>query len=114
MFHITAKTEGVTSAEAIWPVLMAIVTMAAVHFVLPPNLRAGPAWLQMSVQAVLILMLIVARKQHNRKLMHWFGGATLGVATLTLLYSLTSMFILLADKKIEAPVLLRSVFQKSC
>ncbi len=108
MFHVYTKTSGITSAEGLWPILMAIFTMAAVHFVLPSNLRAGPAWLQMSVQIALVMLLVIARKQRNHKLMHWFGGATLSVSTLTLVYSLSSMFILLAEKKIEAPVLLRS------
>lgn len=94
--------------DTVWPTFAAIFTMAALHMALPQAMSAGPAWLQFGLQTILILTLLLLRHFHHAGLTHAFGYATLGVATVALLYALGVLLLMVAHKTVQANVLLRS------
>ena len=94
--------------EPRWPVALALLAAAGLHFVLPRSLVMGPPWLVLGTVAVLIALAYVARYQGWWTWNELAGYAALAVLTAALAFGLGGLLYAL-PRRLEAPgALLRS------
>jgi hypothetical protein len=95
-------------AEPRWPVIVALLAAAALHFVLPSYLVIGPPWMVLTTVAALILAATYARHRGLWQLNEMLGFAALGVLTVGLLFGIGALLWAL-PRRLEAPAaMLRS------
>lgn len=94
--------------EPRWPVVIALLAAAAVHFVLPSYLVVGPHWLVLTTVAALLALAVYARHHQLWRLNDLLGLAALGVLTLSLLFGLGALIWALPRHLEPAPMILRS------
>jgi hypothetical protein len=94
--------------EPRWPVAIALLAAAALHFVLPRSLTIGPPWMVLGTVGALILLAYVARYRHWWTWNERISYAALGVLTVALAFGLAGLLYAL-PRRLEAPAaLLRS------
>lgn len=94
--------------EPRWPVALALLAAAGLHFVLPRGLVMGPPWMVLGSVAVLIAVAWYARARRWWKWNEWLSYAALVVLTVALVFGLIGLLWALTHK-LEAPgALLRS------
>jgi hypothetical protein len=100
----TASTSKrfVRSPEPRWPVAIALLAAAALHFVLPRALVMGPPWMVLGMVAVLIAAATYARTHHRWRANEALSYAALSVLTLALLFGLAALLWAL-PRRLEAP-----------
>ena len=103
-----SKAPGVERPEPRWPVVIAVLAAAALHYVLPPSMRVGPPWLLAGVVVALVVVALVARRAGRNTLNEVAGYAILVVLTVGMLYALGSVLLALIHHAEQAPDLLRS------
>src|SRR5690242_5764414 len=77
--------------EPRWPVALALLAAAGLHFVLPRALVMGPPWMVLGSVAVLIAMAWYARVRRSWKWNEWLSYAALVVLTMALLFGLVGL-----------------------
>src|SRR5580704_18661841 len=75
--------------EPRWPALVALVSVGALNLALPPALTPGPDWLVLVLVASLQTPAILLHRFGKEHLAQMFSYASLGVATLAMVASLT-------------------------
>ena len=91
-----------------WPVALALLAAAALHFVLPRTLVMGPPWVVLGSVGILIALAWYARHLHHWKLNELLSYTALGVLTAALVFGLAALLYAL-PRRLEAPsALLRS------
>jgi hypothetical protein len=94
--------------EPRWPVAIALLAAAALHFVLPRTLVMGPPWMVLSSVGLLIALAYYARYRRWWTWNERFSYAILIVLTAALLFGLIELLYAL-PRRLEAPeALLRS------
>jgi hypothetical protein len=94
--------------EPRWPVALALLAAAGLHFVLPRGLVMGPPWMVLGTVATLIALAYIARYRHWWIWNERFGYAALGVLTAALAFGLAGLLYAL-PRRLEPPeALLRS------
>jgi|SRR5690348_4744066 len=94
--------------EPRWPVGLALLAAAALHFVLPRSLLMGPPWMVLGTVAVLIAAATYARRRQKWLVNEALSYIALGVMTAALIFGLAELLWAL-PKRIEAPAaMLRS------
>src|SRR5881394_3832687 len=94
--------------EPRWPVALALLAAASLHFVLPRSLVMGPPWIVLGTVGTLIVLAYVARYRHWWTWNERLGYAALGVLTAALAFGLGGLLYAL-PRRLEAPgALLRS------
>jgi hypothetical protein len=94
--------------EPRWPVVLALLAAAALHFVLPRYLVVGPPWMVLSTVAALILLATYARHRRLWRLNEVLGFAALGVLTVGLVFGISALVWAL-PRRLETPAaMLRS------
>lgn len=94
--------------EPRWPVVLALLAAAALHFVLPRYLVMGPPWLVLGTVAALIGAATVARHRQLWRLNDLLGLGALGVLTIGLLFGITTLVWALPRHLEAPPAMLRS------
>jgi hypothetical protein len=79
------------TAEPRWPVILALLAAAALHFVLPRYLVIGPPWMVLGSVAALILVATYARHRGLWQLNGVLGFAALAVLTAGLLFGIGAL-----------------------
>ncbi|HZI41065.1 MAG TPA: hypothetical protein VFD67_05160 [Gemmatimonadaceae bacterium] len=94
--------------EPRWPVALALLAAAGLHFVLPRALVMGPPWMVLGSVATLIALAYFARYRHWWTWNERFAYAALGLLTAALAFGLGGLLYAL-PRRLEAPgALLRS------
>lgn len=88
--------------EPRWPVALALLAAAGLHYVLPRPLVMGPPWMVLGSVAVLIALAWYARLRRSWKWNEWLSYAALGVLTGALLFGLVGLLWALTHR-LEAP-----------
>lgn len=99
---------GTRAPEPRWPVALALLAAAGLHFVLPRSLVMGPPWMVLGTVGALIAAAYYARYRRWWTWNERFGYAALGVLTAALVFGLGALLYAL-PRRLEAPsALLRS------
>ncbi len=94
--------------EPRWPVALALLAAAALHFVLPRSLVMGPPWLVLGTVAVLIVAATYARHRQSWLVNETLSYIALTVMTVALIFGLAELVWAL-PKRLEPPeAMLRS------
>ena len=88
--------------EPRWPVALALLAAAGLHFVLPRTLVMGPPWMVLGSVGGLIAVAWYARARHWWKWNEWLSYAALVVLTVALLFGLVGLLWALTHA-LEAP-----------
>jgi hypothetical protein len=105
----TSKRERVARApEPRWPVALALLAAAGLHFVLPRGLVMGPPWVVLGTVALLITVATYARGQRHWRLNELLSYAALSVLTLALVFGLARLLWALPRRLEQPSTLLRS------
>jgi uncharacterized membrane protein len=94
--------------EPRWPVALALLAAAGLHFVLPRALVMGPPWLVLGSVAVLIFAAWYARHVRSRRWNERLSYAALAVLTVALIFGLAGLLWALPRRLEPAGALLRS------
>lgn len=105
MTHSSGLTR---SPEPRWPVALALLAAAALHFVLPRSLVMGPPWMVLGTVAILIVAATYFRRRHRWWLNELLSYIALGVLTAALIFGLGGLLWAL-PRRLELPTaMLRS------
>ena len=96
------------SPEPRWPVALALLAAAALHFVLPRSLVMGPPWMVLGTVAILIVAATYARWRHKWWLNETLSYIALGVLTAALIFGLGALLWALPRRLEPAERMLRS------
>ena len=91
-----------------WPVAVALLAAAALHFVLPRSLVMGPPWMVLGTVGLLVALAWYARHLHRWRLNEGLSYGALAVLTAALLFGLGSLLRALLHRLEEPEALLRS------
>lgn len=110
--HESSPMETVTrmprAPEPRWPVMLALLAAAGLHFVLPRSLVMGPPWMVLGTVAIIIALAWFARTRGWWQWNEWLSYAGLLVLTAALIFGLISLLWAL-PRRLEAPsAMLRS------
>jgi enoyl-CoA hydratase/carnithine racemase len=94
--------------EPRWPAVLAILAAAALHFILPSQLRLGQPEVVAAIVVALVGVSYAARARGARRLNEIAGYAILVVLTGGLLYGLEELIAGLVTHSVGAPDLLRA------
>lgn len=94
--------------EPRWPVALALLAAAALHFVLPRSLVMGPPWMVLGTVAILIVAATYARSRQNWWLNETLSYIALGVLTAALIFGLAGLLWALPRRLEPAAAMLRS------
>lgn len=94
--------------EPRWPIVLALLGIAALYYSLPEALTPGPSWLTLVLFLLLIVAAVVSHRMGRVRLNFHLGIAVAGLMTVAIIWSLGALVASLPGKK-EAPAeLLRS------
>ena len=102
------STEMTRAPEPRWPVALALLAAAALHFVLPRSLVMGPPWMVLGTVALLIVAATYARWRHKWWLNETLSYIALGVLTAALIFGLGALLWALPRRLEPAERMLRS------
>jgi hypothetical protein len=94
--------------EPRWPVVIALLAAAALHFVLPSYLVIGPPWMVLSTVALLMIVATYARHRRLWRVNEVVGLVALGVLTGALVFGIGALVWALPRHLEPAPAMLRS------
>jgi len=94
--------------EPRWPVALALLAAAGLHFVLPRALVMGPPWMVLGSVAALIAASWFARTRHLWNWNEWLSYAALVVLTVALLFGLVGLLWALTHRLEPPGAMLRS------
>jgi len=94
--------------EPRWPALCAVFAIAALHYLLPENLSAGPGWLLMVVVTVLFIPVVGSHRFGRDDLNQKLAYVLLSIVTLSLIYSLGMLIAGIVTHQISPVDLFRS------
>jgi hypothetical protein len=102
------EIEVKVEAEPRWPVILAILATAALHFILPEPFRFGPGWLLLVVVSIFLIPTILAHQAGRMELNHILSHFVLGSLTASMVYSLTLLIVRLPEHRDTPQTLLRA------
>ncbi|MBZ5603355.1 MAG: hypothetical protein LAO79_13725 [Acidobacteriia bacterium] len=94
--------------EPRWPVLVALLSVGGLHWILPPALTVGPAWLVIALVAALLAPAMIAARLGNWRANRILGYAANTVVTISLAASLALLVSRLPGHKDPPIELMRS------
>ena len=94
--------------EPRWPALSAVLAIAALYYLLPEMLSAGPGWLLIVIVAVLSIPVIAAHRSGRYDLNQKLAYALLSIVTLALIYALGMLITAILFHRITPIDLFRS------
>ena len=97
MVHKQTREEVVAPSETAdpeprWPALLALLAVAALNWMLPPELSGGPGWLTVAAIGVLAILAHLLHRWHDV-----IGYVAAGIATLSLAYAVIALVRALAS-----------------
>jgi hypothetical protein len=101
-------TQTAINPEPRWPAALALLAAACCPLALPRSLTIAPTLLLVPTNLVLLTGALLAHKHNKIKLTDFFAYANLGLLTLSMLFSLTTLVAGLIRHAESAPMLLRS------
>src|SRR5580692_5369311 len=82
-------TQPLRQVEPRWPALVAMLSVNALFFAIPPTLKVGPDWLFVALVLLLTTPAIFFHQQRYRSTVRILGYAVGGIMTLAMIGSLT-------------------------
>ena len=88
--------------------MLALLATAGLHFILPVDLRLGPAWLMVAIVAVLLIPTVIAHRVGRRQLNRVLSHTVLAIVTASMVWSLALLIRRLPSHSDSPQVLLRA------
>ena len=101
-------TTSARPREPRWPVIVAVLSVAALYWALPEPLTPGPSWLALAVAAPLSAVNTLLHRRAKTALNQIVGYALLSIITAAMVAALTLLIMALLRHKETPPELLRS------
>jgi hypothetical protein len=106
--HTKPHEKQTTSAQPVWPAVVAVLAVGGLHLALPEVLTFGPSWLLLAVVAVLLVPVLIARMRGSWDLNQRLGYFLLAVVTAAMLWSVALLIWSLPRHTLSPSLLLRS------
>ena len=103
-----AAAAAAITAEPRWPAILAVLANGALDFLLPEQLRFGPAWLLITMVSMLLVPTVIARRTGRDRLNQVLGHAVAGIVTASMVWSLGLLIMRLPAHKDSPQELLRA------
>jgi hypothetical protein len=94
--------------EPRWPALLAMLSVSALFYAIPPSLQFGPDWLLVALVLVLTTPSVIVRQSRYRQVIRYLGFAAGGVMTVAMIGSLSLLISRLPLHKESPAELLRA------
>jgi len=94
--------------EPRWPVVLAILATAGLHYVMPKALRFGPSWLLLAVTGILLIPTALAHRYGRHDVNRWFSHTVGGILTASMVWSLSLLILRLPSHRDPPQDLLRA------
>ena len=102
------EDESVPRIEPRWPAALALLSIGALYYALPPSLIVGPDWLALVSVVALTIPGLIFHRRGNYRMSHHLGFAASCVVTLSVALSLALLISRLPGHKDPPAQLLRS------